>query len=95
MSRSSSGLGQTMTIPDRENQIAEVELIASGYAWRCPECKRTEYENEVPAAGSVRCGRCGASFRLARVLHRVEAGAIEGLGDNGDSRAEVAPTSQA
>lgn len=69
--------------------MAEVELIASGYAWRCPECSRTEYENEVPAAGSVRCGRCGASFRLARVLHRVEAGALEGLGDDGDGRAQV------
>jgi DNA-directed RNA polymerase subunit RPC12/RpoP len=55
---------------------AEVELVSSGYAWRCPECMRTEYENAVPAAGTVRCSRCGASFAVAKVSHRVEAGLL-------------------
>lgn len=71
--------------------MGEVELIASGYAWGCPECNHTEYENEVPAARSVRCGRCGASFRMARVRHRVEAGVLEPLENRGDGRGEVAP----
>jgi DNA-directed RNA polymerase subunit RPC12/RpoP len=56
----------------------EVELIPSGYAWRCPECNHTEYENSVPAAGRVRCSRCGASFAVTKVSHRVEPGLLDG-----------------
>ncbi len=55
----------------------EVELVSSGYAWRCPECMRTEYENAVPAAGTVRCSRCGASFAVTGVSHRVEPGLLD------------------
>jgi hypothetical protein len=55
----------------------EVELVSSGYAWRCPECMRTEYENAVPAVGTVRCSRCGASFAVTRVSHRVEPGLLD------------------
>lgn len=55
----------------------EVELVSSGYAWRCPECMRTEYENAVPLASTVRCPRCGASFAVARVSHRVEPGILD------------------
>lgn len=54
-----------------------VELVSSGYAWRCRECMRTEYENAVPAAGKVRCSRCGASFAVTRVSHRVEPGLLD------------------
>jgi len=57
--------------------MVEVELISSGYAWRCPECTRTEYENAVPASGTVRCTRCGASFAVRRVSHRAEGGVLE------------------
>jgi transposase-like protein len=57
--------------------MVEVELISSGYAWRCPECTRTEYENAVPASGRVRCTRCGASFAVRRVSHRAEGGVLE------------------
>ncbi len=56
--------------------MAEVELVSSGYAWRCPDCMRTEYENAVPAAGTVRCSRCGGSFAVTRVSHRVEPGLL-------------------
>ncbi len=54
-----------------------VELVSSGYAWLCPECIRTEYENAVPAAGTVRCSRCGAAFAVTRVSHRVEPGLLD------------------
>ena len=57
--------------------MVEVELISSGYAWRCPECTRTEYENAVPASGRVRCTRCGASFAVRRVSHCAEGGVLE------------------
>jgi len=57
--------------------MVEVELISSGYAWRCPECSRTEYENAVPASGTVRCSRCGASFTVGRVCHRAAGGLLE------------------
>jgi len=62
---------------DKGNPVAEVELVSSGYAWRCPECMRTEYENAVPAAGTVRCSRCGASFAVAGMSHRVEPGLLD------------------
>jgi hypothetical protein len=63
---------------DEEGQMAEeVELVSSGYAWRCPECMRTEYENSVPSSGKVSCTRCGASFPVREVSHRVEAGALD------------------
>jgi hypothetical protein len=55
----------------------EVELVSSGYAWQCPECMRTEYENAVPTAGTVRCSRCGASFAVTRVSHRVEPSLLD------------------
>jgi hypothetical protein len=55
----------------------EVEMVSSGYSWRCPECMRTEYENAVPAAGTVRCSRCGASFAVIKVSHRVEPGLLD------------------
>jgi len=58
--------------------MVEVELISSGYAWRCPECTRTEYETAVPASGMVRCTRCGASFAVRRVSHHAEGGVLEG-----------------
>jgi len=56
----------------------EVELVSSGYAWRCPECMRTEYENAVPATGTVRCSRCGASFAVKRISHRAEPALLGG-----------------
>jgi DNA-directed RNA polymerase subunit RPC12/RpoP len=57
--------------------VVEVELISSGYAWRCPECSRTEYESAVPASDTVRCSRCGARFAVRRVCHRAEGGPLE------------------
>jgi DNA-directed RNA polymerase subunit RPC12/RpoP len=55
----------------------EVELVSSGYAWRCPECSSIEYENAVPSSGKVCCTRCGASFPVSKVARRVEGGALD------------------
>ena len=63
-----------------------IELLASGYAWKCLECSRTEYENAVPASGTVRCERCGARFTVKRVKHRVEPGVLEAQILTGDER---------
>ena len=62
---------------DKGNPVAEVELVSSGYAWHCPECSRAEYESAVPSSGMVRCTRCGATFLVSRVSHRVEGGALD------------------
>lgn len=62
-----------------------VELISSGYAWQCPECMRTEYESAVPAGHMVRCSRCGASFAVTGVSHRVEPTLL----DSGDPAFEA------
>ncbi len=56
--------------------MAEIELVSSGYAWRCPECSRTEYEGAVPSSGSVRCTRCGAMFPVSKVSHRLEGSVL-------------------
>ncbi len=57
--------------------MTRVDLIASGYVWRCPECERLEYENAVPPDTSVRCSGCGAVFETGKILHRVDAGIME------------------
>jgi len=57
--------------------MIRVDLIASGYAWCCPECERIEYENAVPGDRSVRCSGCGAVFETGEILHRVDAGIME------------------
>ena len=71
----------------------EVELVSSGYAWRCPECMRTEYESAVPSSGKVCCTRCGASFQVSKVAHRVEGGALDNAGAvaEGELRAPSPP----
>jgi len=66
--------------------LNSIELIASGYAWKCLECSRTEYENAVPASGTVRCERCGARFSVRRVEHRLEPGVLEAQSLAGDGR---------
>jgi DNA-directed RNA polymerase subunit RPC12/RpoP len=63
--------------PDEGGPSPEVELVSSGYAWHCPECSHAEYESAVPSSGMVRCTRCGATFRVSRVSHRVEGGALD------------------
>lgn len=64
----------------------EIDLLASGYAWKCRECNRTEYEQAVPASGTVRCERCGAGFTVRRVAHRLEPGVLEAQRPADDGR---------
>jgi DNA-directed RNA polymerase subunit RPC12/RpoP len=78
---------------EKGKPMAEVELISSGYAWRCPECSRTEYENAVPASRTVRCTRCGASFAVRRVCHRAEGGLLDSEQVACDARTVVPNTS--
>lgn len=44
-----------------------VELIASGYEWMCPECKKMYKEIEVPEF--VECKKCGKLFKVEDYYH--------------------------
>ena len=50
--------------------MTDVELIASGYEWRCPDCGEAGYEAGVPSSGRVFCTVCGGSFAVAATHHR-------------------------
>jgi hypothetical protein len=63
-----------------------IDLLASGYAWKCLECNQMEYEHAVPASGTVHCERCGARFTVRRVEHRIEPGVLEVQRSTGDGR---------
>lgn len=53
---------------DEAAEIEEVEIIASGYEWICPNC---EYPNtEIEATEFVVCkSNCGKRFRVADYYH--------------------------
>lgn len=71
--------------------MPEVELISSGYAWRFPECSRTEYESALPSSGKVCCTRCGASFPVRKVSHRVEGCALDNTRVVAGGEARISP----
>ena len=50
--------------------MENVDLIASGYEWDCPECgSRNE---EVSAIGIVQCDSCDNQFEVGSVNHAGE-----------------------
>ncbi len=51
--------------------IAEtVELIASGYEWVCPDCKRLN--NELAVTEYVNCAKCNAKFEVTDHCHSLD-----------------------
>ena len=49
--------------------MTTVQLKASGYSWRCPECDEGNYTGEAPQ--QVVCRRCQAEFLVAGLAHRL------------------------
>ena len=49
--------------------MTTVQLKASGYSWRCPECDEGNYTGEAPQ--QVVCRSCQAEFLVAGLAHRL------------------------
>jgi hypothetical protein len=49
--------------------MTTVQLKASGYSWRCPECDENNYTGEAPQ--QVVCRNCKAEFLVAGLAHRL------------------------
>jgi hypothetical protein len=49
--------------------MTTVQLEASGYSWRCPECDEGNYTGEAPQ--QVVCRICQAEFLVAGLEHRL------------------------
>ena len=47
--------------------MKNVELIASGYEWNCPECNRLNKEIEIK--DHVKCPRCENIFEVINAEH--------------------------
>lgn len=52
--------------------MTRVNLKASGYTWRCPECKQNNYTGAAPS--SVSCSKCNGLFNVKSLMHRRERG---------------------
>jgi uncharacterized protein (DUF983 family) len=50
-----------------KTEVKEVELIASGYEWTCPECE--ELKTEIEIKETVECKECGKQFSVADYYH--------------------------
>jgi hypothetical protein len=48
--------------------MTEVVLRASGYTWKCPECRRDNYTGPAPV--SVKCKACHGEFEVKDLHHR-------------------------
>lgn len=49
--------------------MTTVQLKASGYSWRCPECDENNYTGEAPQ--QVVCRSCQAEFLVAGLAHHL------------------------
>lgn len=48
--------------------MTSVNLKASGYTWRCPECRAENYTGAAPSA--VCCSKCNGTFDVRSLVHR-------------------------
>jgi len=48
--------------------MTNVNLKASGYTWRCPECRGENYTGAAPS--SVCCSTCNGTFDVKSLVHR-------------------------
>ncbi len=53
--------------PYKSQELEDVELIASGYEWYCPECE--EFNNEIEIPYYLVCRKCGGSFGVGDYHH--------------------------
>lgn len=51
----------------------EVDLIASGYDWFCPNCGADNHVTAIPKGGEltgeVSCNECGHEFKVRSINH--------------------------
>lgn len=56
-----------------EEDLEDVELIASGYEWECPECEKENIIGSIPvignSIGNVNCEECGKEFSIGVYDH--------------------------
>ena len=47
----------------------EVDMIASGYEWICPECETFHQVIEIPKVEEVTCKKCQEQFKIGEPFH--------------------------
>jgi len=65
-------LVQTLSDLIEEDEGKEVELIASGYEWTCPNCDTLNKEMEIPNDETVRCSYCKNRYKISNYAHAQE-----------------------
>ena len=74
--------------------MTSVNLKASGYTWRCPECHGENYTGAAPSV--VICSKCNGTFDVKTLVHRrkrenvpssqiLSNGAVQGVTDFGST----------
>lgn len=51
----------------RTREIVEVDLIASGYEWECPNCEK--FNREIETSEQVKCTKCKRTFNVSGTYH--------------------------
>lgn len=63
--------------------MTAVNLKASGYTWRCPECRAENYTGAAPS--SVCCSKCNGLFDVGSLVHRRQQKRSDGQQDRSES----------
>lgn len=63
--------------------MTAVNLKASGYTWRCPECRAENYTGAAPSG--VCCSKCNGLFDVGSLVHRRQQTNSPAQQDLGDS----------
>ena len=64
--------------------MTSVNLKASGYTWRCPECKAENYTGAAPS--TVGCSKCHGTFDVKSLVHRRQKENVLSPQGGGNSR---------
>lgn len=48
-------------------ELMQVDMIASGYEWVCPECET--YNREIGITEQIRCAKCNQEFEVKEAHH--------------------------
>jgi len=52
-----------------DDNYEEINLIASGYEWYCPNCGGYHMTCEIPRHRYVTCKKCGEIFAVGEMTH--------------------------
>ncbi len=64
--------------------MTSVNLKASGYTWRCPECRGENYTGAAPL--EVCCSKCNGTFDVKALVHRRKREKVPSSQGGGNSR---------